>query len=127
MHLNGVPVFSKGGNYIPPDMFMPRAFKNPSVYHNTIQAAVDGNYNMIRVWGGGQYEFDIFYDLADEAGIMIWHDMMFACAMYKGTQDYLDNIAAETRDNVRRLRNHPSIAMWNGNNEVYVGWKDWGW
>lgn len=66
MHLNGVPVFMKGANYIPPDMFMPRAFKNPQVYNKTIQDAIDANFNMLRIWGGGQYEFDVFYDICDE-------------------------------------------------------------
>ncbi len=75
----------KGGNYIPPDMFMPRAFKNPVVYNQTIQAALDANFNMLRLWGGGQYEFDVFYDICDEKGLLIWHDMMFACALYPGT------------------------------------------
>ncbi|CDW90651.1 beta-mannosidase [Stylonychia lemnae] len=127
LHLNGIPVFMKGGNYIPPDMFMPRAFKNPKAYNKTIQDAIDANYNMLRLWGGGQYEHDIFYDICDEKGILIWHDMMFACALYPGTPEFLENIARETIDNVKRLRNHPSIAMWNGNNEVLIGWKEWGW
>eukprot|EP00347_Sterkiella_histriomuscorum_P013880 403363013 len=127
LYLNGISVFMKGGNYIPPDMFMPRAFKNQQVYNKTIQDAVDANFNMLRVWGGGQYEFDVFYDICDEQGILIWHDMMFACALYPGDQDYLQNVEQETTDNVRRLRNHPSIAIWNGNNEVLIGWKEWGW
>lgn len=69
----------------------------------------------------------MFYDLCDEAGLLIWHDFMFACAMYPGSQDYYDNIWHEIIDNVKRLRNHPSIALWNGNNEVYQGWMQWGW
>jgi beta-mannosidase len=89
LELNGIPVFMRGSNYIPPDMFMPRALKNPEVYHNTIQAAVDANHNMLRLWGGGQYEYDIFYDICDEKGMLVWHDMMFACAMYPGTADYV--------------------------------------
>lgn len=117
----------KGGNYIPPDMFMPRALKNKTVYINTIQNAIDANFNMLRVWGGGQFEYDIFYELCDRAGLLIWHDLMFACAMYPGTKDDLDNIQNEIQDNVLRLRNHPSIALWNGNNEVWVGWNQWGW
>lgn len=121
----------KGGNYIPPDMFMPRALKSVGtpndVYNKTIQDAIDANYNMLRVWGGGQFEYDVFYDLCDQSGLLIWHDLMFACALYPGQKEMLDNIAAEMRDNVRRLRNHPSIAMWNGNNEVLIGWQEWGW
>ena len=82
----------RGSNYIPPDMFMPRAMKNPQVYYNTIQAAIDANHNMLRLWGGGQYEYDIFYDICDEKGMLIWHDMMFACAMYPAETDMLNNI-----------------------------------
>lgn len=84
LELNGIPVFIRGSNYIPPDMFMPRALKNPDVYNKTIQSAIDANHNMLRLWGGGQYEYDIFYDICDEKGMLIWHDMMFACAMYPG-------------------------------------------
>ena len=75
----------RGGNYIPVDMFMPRALKNPKVYDNLIEDSLFANYNMLRIWGGGQFEFDIFYDKCDEAGILIWHDLMFACAMYPGS------------------------------------------
>lgn len=125
--LNGVPVYMRGSNYIPPDMFMPRALRNPDVYNKTIQAAIDGNQNMLRLWGGGQYEHDLFYDMCDASGILIWHDMMFACAMYPAEPDMLASIKQETLDNVRRLRNHPSIALWNGNNEVLIGWEHWGW
>lgn len=82
---------------------------------------------MVRIWGGGQFEYDIFYDICDKFGLLIWHDFMFACAMYPGTSDDLDNIQNEIQDNVLRLRNHPSIALWNGNNEVWVGWNKWGW
>ena len=73
---------------------------------------------MLRFWGGGNYDYDIFYELCDKKGILVWHDMMFACAMYPGNEEMLGNIRKETIDNVRRLRNHPSIALWNGNNEV---------
>ncbi|EAR99535.2 glycosyl hydrolase family 2 immunoglobulin-like beta-sandwich domain protein (macronuclear) [Tetrahymena thermophila SB210] len=126
-YLNGYYLFAKGGNYIPPDMFMPRALKNPQVYHKTIQDAVKANHNMIRLWGGGQFEYDIFYDLCDENGLLIWHDLMFACAMYPADKDILFNIEQEMIENVKRLRNHPSIGVWNGNNEVKIGWDLWGW
>jgi beta-mannosidase len=93
LQLNGVPVFMRGSNYIPPDMFMPRALQNNSiVYNQTIQAAIDANHNMLRLWGGGQYEYDVFYDKCDEKGMLIWHDMMFACAMYPAESDMLENI-----------------------------------
>jgi beta-mannosidase len=88
---------------------------------------VFGNFNMLRVWGGGQFDHDIFYDLCDENGLLIWHDLMFACAMYPGSKEIYENIKQEMIDNVIRLRNHPSIAIWNGNNEVWIGWLEWGW
>ena len=83
--------------------------------------------NMLRVWGGGIYENDIFYDLCDEKGILIWQDFMFACAMYPGDEDFLQNVQQEAFDQVIRLRNHPSIALWCGNNENSEGWHRWGW
>jgi beta-mannosidase len=79
------------------------------------------------VWGGGQFEYDIFYDLCDENGLLVWHDLMFACAFYYVDDTFLASVEAEIRDNIGRLRNHPSIAMWNGNNEVWIGWREWGW
>ena len=108
-------------------MFMPRAFKNTTVYKNTIRDAVEGNYNLLRIWGGGQFESDIFYELCDENGLMVWHDLLFACAFYPGDNEFLDNVANELIDNVKRIRIHPSLIMWNGNNEVEIGWREWGW
>lgn len=127
IQLNGVRVFMRGGNYIPPDMFLSRALRTPKVYEDTIAAAVFANFNMLRVWGGGQFDHDIFYDLCDANGLLIWHDLMFACAMYPGSQEIYDNIKQEMIDNIVRLRHHPSIALWNGNNEVWIGWQEWGW
>jgi beta-mannosidase len=83
--------------------------------------------NMLRVWGGGIYENDIFYDLCDKKGILVWQDFMFACAMYPGDKDYLQNVQQEAIDNVKRLRHHASIALWCGNNENSEGWHRWGW
>ena len=83
--------------------------------------------NMLRVWGGGIYEEDIFYKLCDEKGIMVWQDFMFACAMYPGDKNFLDNVKQEAIDNVKRLRNHSSIALWCGNNENNEAWHRWGW
>ena len=83
--------------------------------------------NMLRVWGGGIYESDEFYELCDEMGILVWQDFMFACAMYPGDQKFLDNVRAEAVDNVKRLRNHPSLVIWAGNNEVETAWHHWGW
>jgi len=123
--LNGHPVFMKGANYIPNDVFLPRV--TDENYRKVIETARISNNNMLRVWGGGIYENDIFYDLCDEAGILVWQDFMFACAMFPGDDAFLENVKQEAIDNVKRLRNHPSIAMWCGNNEILAAWKDWGW
>lgn len=123
--VNGRPVFMKGANYIPQDSFLDRV--TPEKYEHVIQSAVDANMNMLRVWGGGIYEKDIFYDLCDEKGILVWQDFMFACSMYPGDSLFLENVRQEAIDNVRRLRNHPSIALWCGNNENLSAWFRWGW
>ncbi len=123
--LNGHPVFMKGANYIPNDVFLPRV--TDGNYRKVIETARISNNNMLRVWGGGIYENDIFYDLCDEAGILVWQDFMFACAMFPGDEDFLENVRQEAIDNVKRLRNHPSIGLWCGNNEILAAWKGWGW
>jgi len=128
--LNGVRVFAKGANYIPNDSFLPRVTK--SDYEKVIADAVNANMNMLRVWGGGAYEDDYFYELCDKNGIMVWQDFMFACSMYPGNEEMLENIKQEAIDNVTRLRNHPSIVLWCGNNEINTAWNyygngGWGW
>ena len=129
--LNGIPVFAKGANYIPQDLFLPRV--SDSKYRSLIASAKDANMNMLRIWGGGIYEKDIFYDLCDEAGILVWQDFMFACSMYPNTESLLDNIRLEAEENVKKLRNYASIALWCGNNEIDVAWQQydpeggWGW
>lgn len=123
--VNGHPVFMKGANYIPQDVFLTRA--TDEHYAKLIKSAADANYNMLRVWGGGIYEKDIFYDLCDEAGILVWQDFMFACAMYPGNKEFLENIEKEAVQNVKRLRNHPCIALWCGDNEILSAWNRWGW
>ena len=123
--LNGVPVFMKGANYIPPDNFLPRVSKID--YEKIIDNAVDANMNMLRVWGGGVYADDAFYNACDKKGILVWQDMMFACAMYPGDEHFINNVEQEIREQVLRLQNHPSIALWCGNNEIEEGWKNWGW
>jgi beta-mannosidase len=131
VELNGRPVFSKGANYIPNDVFLPRVTREN--YRRLVSSAVDANMNMLRIWGGGFYEEDYFYQLCDENGILIWQDFMFACSMYPGDQEFLENVEAEAVYNVRRLRNHPCIALWCGNNEIDIAWanfdefKGWGW
>jgi len=123
--INGVPVFAKGGNWIPADSF-PSSMTRQR-YHDLLQSVHDANMNMLRAWGGGIYESDDFYDICDELGIMIWQDFMFGCSMYPGDQEFLDNVRAEAIDNVKRLRNHPSIVIWVGNNESETAWLHWGW
>lgn len=123
--LNGVPVFMKGANYIPNDVFPARVTEE--MYQKVIHTSKVSNFNMLRIWGGGIYENDRFYELCDEAGILIWQDFMFACAMFPGDEAFLNNIKQEATDNIKRLRNHPSIAMWCGNNEILAAWFGWGW
>mgnify|MGYP001217453694 CR=1 FL=1 len=123
--LNGVPVFMKGANYIPNDIFPSRV--SSEMYRKVVHTAKISNFNMMRVWGGGIYEDDRFYDLCDENGILIWQDFMFACAMFPDDKAFLDNVKQEATDNVKRLRNHPCIALWCGNNEILAAWYQWGW
>lgn len=129
--VNGRPVFAKGANYIPNDVFLPRV--SPETYEFIVKSAADANMNMLRVWGGGVYEEDLFYDLCDKYGIMIWQDFMYACSMYPGDDDFLNSARREAEDNVKRLRNHACIALWCGNNEIEVAWaqghedRGWGW
>jgi beta-mannosidase len=123
--LNGQPVYMKGANYIPQNIFLPEVTKNER--KKLLDDAVEANMNMLRVWGGGVYEADDFYDLCDEKGVLLWQDFMFACAMYPGDKAFLENVKAEAVENVKRLRQHPSIALWCGNNENSEGWNRWGW
>jgi beta-mannosidase len=123
--VNGIPVFAKGANTIPFDMFQPRVSK--AQLRRVLQSARDANMNFLRSWGGGYYESDDFFDLADELGLLVWQDFMFGGGMPPAYDDaFRANVVAEARDNVRRLRNHPSIALWCGNNEEEIAWKYWG-
>jgi beta-mannosidase len=123
--INDKPVYAKGANMIPLDVFLPRV--QPEDYEQLIDQALDANFNMLRVWGGGVYEDDYFYDLCDEKGIMVWQDFMFACALYPGDSSFLSTVRYEIEEQVRRLRNHPSIVLWCGNNEIDEAWHNWGW
>ncbi|MBD2867452.1 beta-mannosidase [Paenibacillus arenilitoris] len=129
--LNGVPVFAKGANHIPNDSFLTEVTEER--YRHEIATAAESNMNMLRVWGGGIYEQPAFYELCDEYGILIWQDFMFACSMYPGDEAFLSNVRAEAEENVKRLRNHPSIVLWCGNNEIDSAWSEyeenggWGW
>lgn len=123
--LNGQPVYMKGANYIPQNIFLAEVkLKDREKLLDDVVAA---NMNMLRVWGGGVYEDEAFYDLCDEKGVLVWQDFMFACAMYPGDEAFIENVKQEAIENVKRLRNHPSIALWCGNNENSEGWARWGW
>jgi len=123
--VNGIPVFAKGANSIPFDMFQPRVSK--AQLRRVLESARDANMNFLRSWGGGYYESDEFFDLADELGLLVWQDFMFGGGMPPAYDEaFRANVIAEARDNVRRLRNHPSLALWCGNNEEEISWKYWG-
>ncbi|MCD9085647.1 glycoside hydrolase family 2 protein [Stenotrophomonas sp. SY1] len=123
--INGVQVFAKGANVIPFDAFPARVTRER--LRRDLQAARDANMNMLRNWGGGYYEDDAFFDIADELGLLVWQDFMFGGGMQPGYDPaFRTNVVAEARDNVRRLRHHPSIVLWCGNNEEETAWKDWG-
>lgn len=129
--LNGIPVFAKGANHIPNDSFVTEVTEER--YRHEIASAAESGMNMLRVWGGGLYEQDVFYDLCDEYGLLVWQDFMFACSMYPGDSAFLENVALEAEYNIKRLRRHPCLALWCGNNELDSAWshfaenKGWGW
>ncbi|WP_310552091.1 beta-mannosidase [Paenibacillus glufosinatiresistens] len=129
--LNGVPVFAKGANHIPNDSFPSEVTEER--YRYEIASAAYSGMNMIRVWGGGYYEDDAFYRLCDEYGLLVWQDFMFACSMYPGNPEFLESVRQEAVCNIKRLRNHPCLALWCGNNEIDSAWAHygedmgWGW
>lgn len=123
--LNGKRLFAKGANYIPQNMFLEKVKHEDNLH--IIESALKANMNMLRIWGGGVYESDDFYQMCDEKGLLIWQDFMYACAMYPGDKPFLDNAQAEAIEQVKRLRNHPCIALWCGNNEINEAWHNWGW
>lgn len=115
--LNGIPVFAKGANLIPPDAVIDRFGEKK--LKKLIDDALSANMNMIRVWGGGYYGSDAFYNMCDEKGILVWQDFMFACLMYPFYRsDFLENVKEEVKYNVLRIKHHPSLALWCGNNEI---------
>lgn len=121
--VNGKRIFCKGANYIPQEILFPsHDFPN-----RILDEAAACNFNMLRIWGGGQYETDSFYNACDEKGILIWQDFMFACGMYPGDSTFLTNVALEAEEQVKRLSSHACIALWCGNNENNEGWHRWGW
>ena len=114
--VNGVNIFAMGADYIPEDNILPRV--NPARTRRLLEDAAAAHFNVIRVWGGGYYPDDFFYDSCDELGLIVWQDFMFACAVYNLSEQFEENIRAEVRDNVRRLRHHASLGLWCGNNEM---------
>ncbi|MDF0697325.1 glycoside hydrolase family 2 protein [Rhizobium sp. MC63] len=120
--VNGREIFCRGANWIPADALY--SLSSPEKTEDLLQSAKAANMNMIRVWGGGFYEQDHFYDLCDRLGLMVWQDFMFACNLYPSTEDFLENVAIEVNYQVRRLSSHPSIALWCGDNEL-VGALTW--
>jgi beta-mannosidase len=114
--VNGRTLFAKGANWIPAHSFVTEA--DHALYENLLSSAVAGNMNMLRVWGGGIYEKEEFYDLCDEKGLLVWQDFMFACALYPGDKAFLGNVAAEAEFQVRRLAHRACLALWCGNNEI---------
>jgi beta-mannosidase len=121
--VNGIPVFAKGADMIPFDSFSNRV--TPELHRQILQAARDAHMNMVREWGGGYYESDDFYDICDELGIMVWQEFMFGGDMVPGDVAFQNNVKQETIEQVERLRNHPSVILWCGNNEIETGWVHW--
>ncbi|MGB2470274.1 MAG: glycosyl hydrolase 2 galactose-binding domain-containing protein, partial [Flavobacteriales bacterium] len=122
--VQGVPVFARGANVVPPDF---HDFTDAASWLGVVQNAVDAHMNMLRVWGGGVYPPKAFFDACDAQGILVWQDFMFACAMVPDNPAFQDNVKAEATAQVKRLRHHPSLALWCGNNEVAKAWESWGW
>ena len=122
--VNGKPMYAKGTNWIPGDSFSPRM--NKEKYQQLIKACKDANMNMIRIWGGGIYEDEEFYKACDENGILVWQDFMFAGSFYPADENFQKNVEAEVKDQVERLQNHPSLALWCGNNEIDEAIVNWG-
>ncbi|MGA7719746.1 MAG: glycoside hydrolase family 2 protein [Ignavibacteriaceae bacterium] len=125
VRLNGIPVFIKGASYIPQDNFQNRVTNQR--YEYMVKSAADAHMNMLRVWGGGIYENDEFYNLCDQYGILVWQEFMFACAMYPTDSMFINSVKHEIVDNVTRLRNHSCVALYCGNNENEISWQQWGW
>ncbi|MFL1426478.1 MULTISPECIES: glycoside hydrolase family 2 protein [unclassified Nocardiopsis] len=123
--VNGLPIFAKGANWIPDDHFLTRITRER--LEHRVGQAVDANMNMLRVWGGGIYETEDFYDVCDERGVLVWQDFLLACAAYPEEDPLWGEFEAEARENVARLASHPSLALWNGGNENLWGHEDWGW
>ncbi|MEV5844638.1 glycoside hydrolase family 2 protein [Streptomyces sp. NPDC051985] len=123
--VNGERLFARGVNWIPDDVFPSRVTRDR--YRERLGRAAEAGVDLVRVWGGGLYESEDFYDACDELGLLVWQDFPFACAAYPEEQPLRGEVEAEARENVVRLMPHPSLALWNGNNENLWGFRDWGW
>ena len=121
--VNGVKIFAMGGNYIPEDCIYSRI--TPELQEYLLESCKRANFNCVRVWGGGYYPSDHFYDLCDEMGLIVWQDLMFACNVYDLTEEFEENITKEITENVKRLRHHASLGLWCGNNEMESAWDHW--
>lgn len=121
--VNGVKIFTRGGNYIPDDCLYTRITEKKLDY--ILESCRRAHFNCVRVWGGGYYPSDAFYDLCDEKGLIVWQDLMYACNVYDVTDAFAENCRQETYDNVRRLRHHASLGLWCGNNEIESAWDHW--
>ena len=122
--VNGVKIFTRGGNYIPDDCLYTRITEKKLDY--ILESCRRAHFNCVRVWGGGYYPSDAFYDLCDEKGLIVWQDLMYACNVYDVTDAFAENCRQETYDNVRRLRHHASLGLWCGNNEFESACDHWG-
>lgn len=122
--VNGVKIFTRGGNYIPDDCLYTRITEKKLDF--ILESCRRAHFNCVRVWGGGYYPSDAFYDLCDEKGLIVWQDLMYACNVYDVTDAFAENCRQETYDNVRRLRHHASLGLWCGNNEIESAWDHWG-
>jgi len=124
IRVNNTPIFCKGGNFVPADMIFARIDRQR--YQTLVERALEANFNFLRIWGGGMYESDDFYDLCDEHGILVWQEFIFACGRFPSTDhEFLEDVKREAAFNIRRLAEHPSLVVWCGNNEIEGG--DWSW
>jgi beta-mannosidase len=124
--VNGVSIFAKGSDWIPADSFPTRL--NRAWLEGLLKSAVASHQNMLRVWGGGFFEEETFYDLCDELGILVWQDGIFACSIYPlNDAEFLENLRIEMFENIKRIRHRASLALWCGNNEMEQGWESWSW
>lgn len=124
VEVNGTPIHARGANVVPPDFLEAHDVEG---WLRLVELAKEAHMNMIRVWGGGVYPPDGFYDACDREGILVWQDFMFACAMVPDNEAFIENVRQEAKEQVLRLRAHPCLALWCGNNEVAKAWRDWGW